>query len=320
MELNEVRDLCLRIKHNISKVIVGKENVIDLVLASVLCSGHVLLEDVPGVGKTMLAKTLAKSIDCEFKRIQFTPDLLPSDLTGINFYNQKENEFVFKEGPIFTNIVLADEINRATPRTQSSLMECMEEEQVTIDGVTTILDKPFFVIATQNPIETQGTFPLPEAQLDRFFMRLKMGYPGREEGIKILDRFQNHSPYPEIVSVATKEEIIEAQQAVLSVNISHVVKEYIINIVEETRNNDGIALGVSPRGSLAMMKAAQAIAVISGRDYVTPDDIKLTAVPVLAHRIILKGHSVSNSALTVESKLQGILAEVPAPLENNSYI
>jgi MoxR-like ATPase len=315
MELSQIKVLSEKIRNNISKVIVGKEDVIDLVLVAIFCAGHVLLEDVPGVGKTVLAKCLAKSIDCNFKRIQFTPDLLPSDLTGINYYNQKQGEFVFRSGPVFANIVLADEINRATPRTQSSLLECMEEGQVTIDGETKRLSKPFLVIATQNPVETQGTFPLPEAQLDRFYLKLKLGYPSIEEGRQILDRFQKGSPMQSVEIVAKAEEIVDAQQSLLAVRVNELLKDYIVGIVEETRRNDKISLGVSPRGSLALMKASQALAVIKGRDFVIPDDVKYMAIPVLSHRIILKGHSVSFGSKSVETVLSEILNKVPAPVE-----
>lgn len=315
MELKELRSLGERIKANISRVIAGKEDMIDLVLVSLFCSGHVLLEDVPGVGKTMLAKCLARSVDCDFKRIQFTPDLLPSDLTGINYYNQKQGEFVFRAGPLFSNIVLADEVNRATPRTQSSLLECMEERQVTIDGETRKLAEPFFVIATQNPVETQGTFPLPEAQLDRFFMRLKIGYPSAAEGRQILDRFQNDNPFPHIDGVATAGEISEAQRSFTAVRVNAALKDYIIQIMELSRSHERIMLGVSPRGSLALMKGAQALAAMRGRDFVTPDDIKYLAQPVLAHRLILRGHSITTGIMSAEAVIADILKRVPVPTE-----
>ena len=317
MELSGIRELADRIKENISKVIVGKDEIIEYVIVSLFSAGHVLLEDVPGVGKTVLAKCLAKSIDCEFKRIQFTPDLLPSDLTGINYFNQKENEFVLRKGPVFSNIILADEINRATPRTQASLLECMEERQVTIDGETKLLARPFFVIATQNPVETQGTFPLPEAQLDRFNMRLSIGYPNASEGRQILDRFQSGSRFPETQCVASAKEVISAEETFTIVKINDALKDYIIDIVEMTRNHNKISLGVSPRGSLALMKASQVYAAIKGRDYVTPDDVKHLAVPVLAHRLILKGHAVATGGTkSSEAVIEEILREVKVPVEN----
>lgn len=318
MNNREIKLMCDRIRENISKVIVGKGDVIDRVLTSLLCMGHVLLEDVPGMGKTVLAKCLAKSIDCDFKRVQFTPDLLPSDLTGINYYDQKQGEFVFRPGPIFTNIVLADEINRATPRTQSSLLECMEESQVTVDGDTKKLKGPFFVIATQNPVEIQGTFPLPEAQLDRFFMRLKIGYPDFNEGRAILDRFQKKNPFPEIESVANGEEILKIQELVPEIEVSADIKDYIIKIVEATRQNEKIVLGVSPRGSLALMKASQAYAALSGREYVLPDDIKHMALSVLPHRIILKSHAITADTVNAEAVIEEILNKVPVPVEDDA--
>lgn len=315
MRLEEVKLLGNRIKDNILKVIIGKGDIIDLVLVSLFCSGHVLLEDVPGVGKTMLAKCLATSAGCDFKRIQFTPDLLPSDLTGLNFYNQKLGEFIFRPGPVFTNIILADEINRATPRTQASLLECMEERQVTIDGDTKKLSDPFFVIATQNPVETQGTFPLPEAQLDRFFMRIKMGYPESGEGKRILDRFRNSNPLNGLLPVTCAAEITDARESVTSVHISDVVIDYIIEIIEMTRNHEKVSLGVSPRGSLALMKAAQALAIFKNRSFVTPDDVKQAAVPVLAHRLILKGYAISGGTASAESVILDILKKTRTPVE-----
>lgn len=315
MELQQIRALGEKIKANISKVIVGKDDATDLVLVSLFCSGHILLEDVPGVGKTMLSKCLARSIDCEFKRIQFTPDLLPSDLTGINYFNQKQGEFVFRPGPIFANIVLADEINRATPRTQSSLLECMEERQATIDGETRRMADPFFVIATQNPVEIQGTFPLPEAQMDRFFMRLKMGYPDTQEGKQILDRFLAGSPLPLVETVTSAGEISDVQNSYTKVIVSEDVKNYIIAIIERTRKHDKIILGVSPRGSIALMKAGQMLAIFKERDFVTPDDIKQAAIPVLAHRIVMKGHALANSTDAAEKLIGDILKEVPVPVE-----
>lgn len=275
-----------KIKDNIEKVLVGKSEVIDLVLTALTAGGHVLLEDVPGTGKTVLAKTLAKSVDLQFSRIQFTPDLLPADVTGLNIYNQKEGEFVLKKGPVFTNILLADEINRATPRTQSSLLECMEEKQVTIDGVTYPLEKPFFVIATENPIETAGTFPLPEAQLDRFLMKLSMGTPDFEEEIAIMNRFLVDNPVLTVEAVVSREEILKANNEYKQVYIHKDIIAYIAQIVEATRKNPNIVTGVSPRGTLAMLNAVRAYAYIQGRSYVIPEDVKFLSIPVFAHRMV----------------------------------
>src|SRR5690625_2892203 len=258
---------------NINKVIVGKNDVATLSLVSLLAEGHVLLEDVPGVGKTMLVRALAKSLDCDFKRIQFTPDLLPSDITGISIYNPKELEFEFRPGPVFGNIVLADEINRTSPKTQSSLLEGMEEMSVTVDGITMTLPEPFFVMATQNPIEYEGTYPLPEAQLDRFILKLKMGYPTIDEELLMLERKSESDPLQHIQAVMTKTELIAIQSAVEQVHIAKSIQKYIINIVTTTRNHDSVYLGVSPRGSIALMETAKAYAYIQGRDYVIPDEI-----------------------------------------------
>ena len=315
METENIRDFSLKVKENISKIIVGKDDVIDLVLVSLFCSGHVLLEDVPGLGKTVLAKSLARSVDCKFRRIQFTPDLLPSDLTGISIYNQKESDFIFREGPLFANIVLADEINRATPRTQSALLECMEEGQITVEGDTMLLDAPFFVIATQNPLETQGTFPLPEAQMDRFFMRLSIGYPDNDQGIAILNRFEKEEPFTKLTNVATAADVKEVQIAMNKVSVSDDIKKYIIDIVEATRTSSRLALGLSPRGSLALMRAARAYAAIKGRDFVTPEDVKAVCVSVSAHRVMLKGHALSSGTSGTVSAMEEIMASVKAPTE-----
>ena len=305
-KINVVRD-------NISSVIVGKEHITNLLITSLIAGGHVLLEDVPGTGKTVLAISLAKSVECEFQRIQFTPDLLPSDVTGLNYYNQKEGEFVFRKGPVFANIVLADEINRATPRTQSSLLECMEEKQVTIDGITHKLEEPFLVIATQNPIETAGTFPLPEAQLDRFLMQIHMGNLNKDEELAIIERFLTDSPLNTLNAVCTKEDIREMMAASKKVYIHNDLREYIVDIVNATRKSADIAMGVSPRGTLAFVNAVRAYALVSGRDYVTPEDIKALAVPVLAHRIILQRGRVG--AKGSDAKILEILAEIKVPTE-----
>jgi len=310
-----IKSLSEKIKANIGKVIIGKDNIIDKLLISCFCAGHVLLEDIPGTGKTTLAKALSKSIDCEFKRVQFTPDLLPSDLTGINFYNQKKEDFVFKKGPIFTNILLADEINRATPRTQSSLLECMEEHQSTIDGTTYKMGEPFLVIATQNPIETQGTFPLPEAQLDRFFMRIAMGYPDEQSEKNILTSYILENPLDILESVVTKEEIIEVQQQVKRIIVSEAVSEYIVRIISATRKNENLRLGVSPRGTLALMRAAQGYAGISGRGYVLPDDVKAVCEDVLCHRFICKGNNLLKQTNRANEIMRQILDSVAVPIE-----
>lgn len=312
MDMTQYAERAAAVKANIEKVIVGKSRVIDLILTALIAGGHVLLEDVPGTGKTVMAKTLAKSIGIEFSRIQFTPDLLPSDITGLNYYNQKEGEFVFRKGPVFCNILLADEINRATPRTQSSLLECMEEKQITADGETRVLEQPFFVIATQNPVETAGTFPLPEAQLDRFLMQIPMGLPDKEEELQMINRFIRDNPLAEIVPVMAKEELLRLQDVYKEVFVHPSLLEYMVQIVEETRDLKTAALGVSPRGTLAFLKAVQAYALLKGRAYVVPEDIRELAVPVLAHRIILQGGMVSGGGKTA---VEQILSVIPVPTE-----
>lgn len=315
MELSEIRELCGKIRENINRVIVGKEEVIDHLLIAMVASGHILLEDVPGTGKTMLAKSAARSVDCQFKRIQFTPDLLPADLTGINFYDQKAGEFRFRPGAVFTNILLGDEINRATPRTQSALLECMEERQVTIDGVTTPLTAPFMVIATQNPVETQGTFPLPEAQLDRFLIKTDMGYPSSEDGVQILSRFKSENPLDAIEPVASAADVIDAQRSYTAVHIARSMLEYIVQIAEETRRHPDVVLGVSPRGTQALLKTVQVHAILAGRDFVTPDDVKAMAGPVFGHRIMLKSGARVKKGMNLEI-LEGILSRVAVPTED----
>jgi MoxR-like ATPase len=313
MEFAEIRSWADKVRRNIANVIVGKEEVIDRLLIALAANGHILLEDVPGTGKTLLAKTLAKSLDCRFGRVQFTPDLLPSDLSGIHYFNQKTSDFEFRPGPIFCHILLADELNRATPRTQSSLLECMEERQVSVDGVTMKLERPFFVIATQNPVENQGTFPLPEAQLDRFMMRISMGYPSAEESIRILKRFKDDEPLEQVESVTDREEIVRVQLACRKVLVEDSLYEYIVNIVEKTRNHPEVHMGVSPRGSQALLKAAQIHAVFRGRDYMLPDDVKAVAEPVLAHRLLL--HDGTGERERQEQVIRDILQNVPVPAE-----
>lgn len=312
MDTQKFVDFKNKVSNNVSKVIIGKGEVIDLITVSFICGGHILLEDIPGVGKTMLVKAFSSTIGSKFKRIQFTPDLLPSDLTGINFYNQKIGEFEFKEGPLFTNIVLADEINRATPRTQSSLLEAMEEKQITVDGVTRKLSDPFMVLATQNPIESYGTFPLPEAQLDRFFMRINMGYPSRKEELDIVARFKESNPIETLEAVITKEEVDYVKENFNKVSCSDDVLAYLMDIVEATRKHEKIQLGVSPRGTLALFRASQANAAISGRDYIIPEDIKKMAPYVLNHRIIVKG---INKSANIYDFISSVIFDIKVPVE-----
>lgn len=317
MEISGITSLASKISENIAKVIVGKNDVIKLVTTALLAGGHVLLEDVPGTGKTVLAKSLARSVAGDFRRIQFTPDLLPSDVTGTSVFDQQKLEFEFKQGPAFTNILLADEINRATPRTQSALLECMEERQITADGETMPLPAPFFVIATQNPVEIQGTFPLPEAQLDRFLMKLSMGYPEGTDAVTLIDRFIEASPLKEITSVATTEEILDAQRSFSKVHVSAPVREYIARLASETRKGADVSLGVSPRGVLAMLRAAQVAAAVEGRAYVLPDDVKMLAPHVFTHRMIMRG-GLSMGAAKARERIEQILANTPAPTEDPS--
>jgi MoxR-like ATPase len=305
-------DLCNVILENISRVIVGKRGPTELLLVALLADGHVLLEDVPGLGKTLIAKSLARSIGGSFKRIQFTPDLLPADITGFNVYNQQTGRFIFQAGPVMSNVLLADEINRTIPRTQSSLLESMEERQVTVDGKTLPLPSPFFVMGTQNPIELEGTFPLPEAQLDRFLLRVHLGYPGRDDEISILERFQEQDPLLELKAVARPEQLIDLQNARKKIRVSAPVREYISDITRATRSHGSLHFGASPRGSLGLMRAGQSLAALRGREYVLPDDIKALAIPVLAHRLILKEEERLRGG-NQEAVLEEILAQVPVP-------
>lgn len=307
-----------KIIENVGKVIIGKEETVTFLLTALLAEGHVLLEDMPGTGKTQMAKALAASLESDFSRIQFTPDLLPSDVTGLNVFNRKNNEFELRRGPVFTNILLADEINRATPRTQSGLLECMEEKQVTIDGISYRLERPLFVIATQNPIETAGTFPLPEAQLDRFMMKLSIGQPSVSEEQAILSRFGKENPLKELKAVVTKEELLLMREEVRAVFVHEAVEKYIVEITASTRKKEKIIAGASTRGALALMYAAKAYAALMGRNFCIPDDIKKLALPVLAHRLVISYGCQKGSE--AQNIIREILAEVPVPTEDFSKL
>ncbi len=310
--MSNIQLIAERVIGNVEKVIIGKHDAVELTLLALICQGHVLIEDVPGVGKTMLARATAKSIGCTFRRIQFTPDLLPSDVTGVSVYNQKTQEFQFRPGPVLTQILLTDEINRATPKTQSALLEAMEERQVTVDGVTYQMPKPFMVMATQNPIEYEGTFPLPEAQLDRFLLRISLGHPLPQDEMRILDSQQHTHPIEKITQVVTVAELLAAQEEIKNVYVDNSMKEYIIALVNATRNHPDVYLGASPRGSLGLYRTSQALAAMRNREYVIPDDIKALAQVVLAHRIIV---SPSARIRNVDSRsvVQEVLQSVPVP-------
>ena len=303
------------IVENVSKVIVGKKSIVEHALSAVVAQGHILIEDVPGVGKTMLAKSISASIGCSFKRIQFTPDLLPSDIVGISIYNQRTGEFQFRAGPVMAQMVLVDEINRATPKTQSALLEAMEELQVSVDGDSRTLDRPFVVIATQNPIEYEGTFPLPEAQLDRFLMRISLGYPSFAEEMSIIEQQEQVHPINELRSVATPEDIIDLQEACKNIYVDNTVREYIVSLIDATRNHENVSLGASPRASLGMFRAARGLAILRDRDYVIPDDIKELAYAVLAHRLILSP-SARMGGLHSGQVISDLLESVPIPRTN----
>jgi len=309
-----IAEVARSIRENVQKVIVGKDEAINLALVAVLCEGHILLEDVPGIGKTTLARALAISLGCTFKRIQFTPDLLPSDVTGINWFNQKKQEFEYRPGPIISQLVLADEINRATPRTQSALLEAMQERQVTIDGVTHPLPRPFIVIATQNPIELEGTFPLPEAQIDRFLVRIAIGYPDEKEEAAILERFRLSDPLPELQPVTTNEEIIHLQYERKLIRVEDSVRDYVVRVTRSTRRNPEIELGASPRASLALFQSAQAWAAIQGREFVIPDDVKVLAPYVLTHRMLLSPQAQLRGRQP-EDLVSAIVNTVSVPVE-----
>lgn len=310
--MTDVQTFADRVVSNIEKVIVGKHATVELAVVGLLCQGHLLIEDVPGVGKTMLARSLARSLGCAFSRIQFTPDMLPSDVTGVSIFNQVSREFEFRPGPVMAQVVLADEINRATPKTQAALLEAMEEKTITVDGDTHNLPQPFMVLATQNPIEYEGTFPLPEAQVDRFMLRLRLGYPGVDHEIDILERQQFRHPFETLEQIVPVEELTQMQKAVKGVYVSPGLKRYIVELVRQSRQHNEVYLGASPRGSLSLFRTAQAQAGIKGRDYVLPDDIKALAVPTLAHRVIL-GPGARLRDVSAEQIIQEILSNVPVP-------
>ena len=312
--IRDIQSTVAKIRDNVGKVIVGKGDVVDLALVALLCEGHILFEDVPGIGKTTLAMALARSLDCMFRRIQFTPDLLPSDVTGLAVYNQKTQEFEFRAGPLMTQILLADEINRATPRTQSALLEAMQERQITVDGVTRVLPRPFLVLATQNPIELEGTFPLPEAQVDRFFMKLELGYPSEDEENAILLRFERDEPLEHLQPVVNTETILAMQRVVRTVRVEASVRDYVIAIVRATRAHTSVELGASPRGSLYLYHAAQAFAALRGRDFVLPDDIKHLTPFVLTHRLIISAQTRLRGR-DAKQIVKEVVEAVPVPVE-----
>ena len=311
-----IAESAARLRENIQKVIVGKADIIDLALIAILCEGHLLLEDVPGTGKTTLAKTIAASLGCTFRRVQFTPDLLPSDLTGIYYFNQKAQEFEFRPGPVMAQILLADEINRATPRTQSALLEAMQERQVTVDIATHALPRPFLVMATQNPIELEGTFPLPEAQLDRFLMKIALGYPDEAGENEMLLRFERNDPLDTLESVAEPRDILSMQEATRTVRVENSIRQYIVNICRATREHGDIMLGASPRATMALYRTCQARAAIDGRDFVIPDDVKAMAPPVLTHRLVVNPQTRLRGRIP-EDVVREIVDTVPVPVESN---
>ena len=311
-QIESARGIAQLIVDNVKRVIIGKDQAIELGVIALMCEGHALIEDVPGVGKTMLARSIARSAGCTFKRIQFTPDLLPTDVTGVSIFNQKSGEFEFRQGPIIAQIVLADEVNRATPKTQSATLEAMEERQVTVEGVTHGVPSPFMVMATQNPIEYEGTFPLPEAQLDRFFVMISLGYPSAEEEIAVIDGQQLGHPIETLQPVATADEIGEMQRATRDVYVDELIKQYIVTIVSATREHDDIALGGSPRGSLFLFRAAQALAVLRGREYVLPDDVKELIVPIMRHRIIISA-AARMRGVDPADVMNSIADDIPVP-------
>jgi MoxR-like ATPase len=309
---HEPRQALLAIRDNVERVLVGKRAEIELALVGLACQGHLLIEDVPGVGKTVLAKALARSIGCSFKRIQFTPDLLPSDVTGVSIFNQKTHEFEFRPGPIVAQVVLADEINRATPKTQASLLESMEERQITVDGATYYLPEPFLVLATQNPIEYEGTFPLPESQLDRFVLRLRLGYPGREEELDILERQRASHPLDRLEAVVSADDVRCVQAAVREIRVDDLIRRYLVDIARSSRDHPDLLLGASPRAALALFRGSQALALLAGRDYVIPDDVKALAEPALAHRLIVRPAARVRD-VSAETVVADLLASLPVP-------
>jgi MoxR-like ATPase len=309
-----IAEVVKKLQENVQRIIVGKEEAIKLALVAVLCEGHVLIEDVPGIGKTTLAKALSTSLGCTFRRIQFTPDLLPMDVTGLNWFNQKEQAFQFRPGPIMSQVVLADEINRATPRTQSALLEAMQEHQITVDGVTHRLERPFLVLATQNPVELEGTFPLPEAQIDRFMLRIVLGYPEEDEENQILERFRHGDPLAELHAVTSPEELLELQKLRSEIRVEESVRGYIVRVARETRAHAEIALGASPRATLALYQTSQAWAALQGRDYVLPDDVKEMSPHVLTHRLMISPQAQLRGRLP-EELIADIVDSVPVPVE-----